>query len=454
MSDPVLLDQAQLAEAVRRFRTDESVLRTKFATLKNLQERDQQGDLAITRESQAEQTFNERVFADILGYRSMLQDPSGTYNLKPKVYANGNYNDFALGFFGDGQELTIVSAELKDANTDLDTPSTTDSRRRTPVEQAFDAAERMRGVKWVIVSNFRTIRVYRNGYKDAHHCFNIAEVNTIDKFREFYFVLCRDNLIVRSGESVMDRLYAGSLDVQALPPTAYATTLESIVSGSESFTFNAAEIAKSVWSAVRLFPGSSEVALWPILGAKRGAETDDEDGIILEFDSGREVRGEARFYRTGDVRIRTVYHRFRDNKIFEPRFLLLDTSSFIRFLDGFYRGLAMSPECTVRIGLESIRGAIANVGLGEDAFDAPGVITYTADKDTASASSPKPVSLPLPQPLDEAVFELCKTLFNGVAWCFSGVNVLSQFVSQSGEKRERLEFRDEAIRQAIRGELS
>lgn len=115
-------------------------------------------------ESRVEQSFNEQLFTRVLGYRTLFSHDALPYHLRPKNYASGNgrYDDFSLGFFwGDERDRVVATAEFKDPGTDLDAPQKDRREKISPVSQAFRAAAGFPSCAWVIVSNFRELRLYR-----------------------------------------------------------------------------------------------------------------------------------------------------------------------------------------------------------------------------------------------------------------------------------------------------
>jgi hypothetical protein len=134
-----------------------------LALLARLQRRYVECRLPRESESRVEQSFNEQLFARILGYRTLLSHDSLPYHLRPKNYAAiaRRYDDFSLGtFWGDERDLVTATAEFKDPGTDLDAPQTDRKEKLTSVEQAFRAARGFPSCAWVIVSNFRDLRLY------------------------------------------------------------------------------------------------------------------------------------------------------------------------------------------------------------------------------------------------------------------------------------------------------
>lgn len=112
-------------------------------------------------ETNVEQSWNEQVFAAVLGYQTQFSHDQLPFHLKAKNFQRGYYSDFALGFFGVGPDRVLVSAELKGPLSSLDAPQPgTSYGGRSAVQQAFLAARQQPGCVWVVVSNFAELRLY------------------------------------------------------------------------------------------------------------------------------------------------------------------------------------------------------------------------------------------------------------------------------------------------------
>lgn len=131
----------------------------KLELLRRVVRRDLEGVLPRLIESRVEQSWNEQIFARVLGYQTLFSHDSLPYHLEPKRYGNGLYDDFSLGLFGGGPERVVASAELKSPHADLDRPQP-GYGNISAVEQALRRAE-PEGVPWALVSNFVELRLYR-----------------------------------------------------------------------------------------------------------------------------------------------------------------------------------------------------------------------------------------------------------------------------------------------------
>jgi hypothetical protein len=157
------VDSSALRLAVAQRLAKEARAEEKLALLQRLQRRYVECNLPRESETRVEQSFNEQLFAQVLGYRTLLSHDSLPYHLRPKNYAAGSrrFDDFSLGtFWGDDRDLVVASAEFKDPGTDLDAPQTDRREKLSSVQQAFRAAHGFPSCTWVIVSNFRELRLF------------------------------------------------------------------------------------------------------------------------------------------------------------------------------------------------------------------------------------------------------------------------------------------------------
>jgi len=117
-----------------------------------------------------------------------------------------NEPDASLGFFGK-MDVTRVVIELKDAMTPLDKKQASRESKLTPVEQAFGYVPKYDRCDWVIVSDFKEMRLYHKSRgMGFYEKFSILELDRPAEFRRFYFCLCPNNLIDKDRKAVMDLL--------------------------------------------------------------------------------------------------------------------------------------------------------------------------------------------------------------------------------------------------------
>lgn len=167
-------------------------------------------DLEKTKETSVQGLFMTRLFRGVFGY-SEIVDEGDCYNQlrESKTVLDTTESDGALGFFykSTGTKDVRVVIELKDAKTPLDKKQNRSSHL-TPVEQAFSYANK-NGSKcgWVIVSNFIETRLYKSTSSLEYETFDMTKMDDEKEFLRFYFFMCKDNLILEHGKSVIDELY-------------------------------------------------------------------------------------------------------------------------------------------------------------------------------------------------------------------------------------------------------
>lgn len=173
-----------------------------FETIREWARRIDGGFLNRYTETQIEQAFVSAIFVGVLGYRHLGFE---TAHILPKPTGSPGRGipDAVLGTFnaGAGVERWRAVCEIKGLSVDLDAPQTSRHNRETPVQQAFRYALTGRpGIEWVIVTNFREIRLYRNGYMGAHQRWTLTELRDQDRFFEFWALLCQPHLAPETGD--------------------------------------------------------------------------------------------------------------------------------------------------------------------------------------------------------------------------------------------------------------
>ncbi len=149
------------------------------------------------------------IFCNVLGYKRRIESPK-QWNLahEQKTKTDATKADGALGFFTPEKEDIRVVIELKDANTDLDVKQHRKHDKRTPIEQAFSYAHKSgKKCRWVIVSNYKELRLYHADSSGEYEQFLITELINEDSLKRFYYVLSSSNLISEEKESIIDALY-------------------------------------------------------------------------------------------------------------------------------------------------------------------------------------------------------------------------------------------------------
>ena len=101
---------------------------------------------------------------------------------------------------------------MKGLKIDLDQPQVGRQERQTPVEQGFGyATGTVPGIDWVIISNFREIRLYKNGYIATFHRWFIEDLIDQNNLFEFYAILRPVALISDGINSFSMRLFKHSI---------------------------------------------------------------------------------------------------------------------------------------------------------------------------------------------------------------------------------------------------
>jgi type I restriction-modification system DNA methylase subunit len=145
------------------------------------------------RETSHDGEFIQRILIDVLGYKGSSAGTNWTV-AKNQPVGSGNV-DAALGSFSSDTAQIIAPFELKGAKTrDLD--ATMPGRNKSPVQQAWEYAMDAKGAKWVLVSNYREIRLYAVGYgrKDFER-FDLSQMTLPQNYARFMLLLSAENLL-------------------------------------------------------------------------------------------------------------------------------------------------------------------------------------------------------------------------------------------------------------------
>ena len=178
-----------------------------------------------SKETELQGNFLFDIFGKVLGYSSKLNNPSEwNLNQEQVTTVGGKFADGSLGFYNVNGEIIRVVIELKDPNTNLDERQHRHNDNRTPVEQAFGYQHRIgKDCKWVIVSNFNEIRLYHHSSSIEFEQFFIKELASDEKLKRFFFLLGKDNLIAKEGNSLIDSLFiSNEQDEQEITKKFYA----------------------------------------------------------------------------------------------------------------------------------------------------------------------------------------------------------------------------------------
>lgn len=148
--------------------------------------------------------FLSKLFIGLLGYTDALGGRSPfTLSQAVTTEVDATEADGTLGWFSaPGIGSTSAVVELKDARTNLDKRQLSRPDRLTPVDQAFLYANKFRGCRWVIVSNFVELRLYsvRHG-QTAYEQLWLRELADPDRLLECMSLLSPAALIGQDPDS-------------------------------------------------------------------------------------------------------------------------------------------------------------------------------------------------------------------------------------------------------------
>ncbi|MDG1287356.1 MAG: TaqI-like C-terminal specificity domain-containing protein [Rickettsiales bacterium] len=138
--------------------------------------------------------FIQRILVDVLGYTESSGASDGWTLTKNHQIGSGNV-DVALGNFESGKSDILAPFELKGAKTrDLDAIMA--GRNKTPVEQAWEYGTDNKGTKWVLVSNYREIRLYAYGHgRKEYDGFDLSKLTNPKNYAHFLLLLSPKNLL-------------------------------------------------------------------------------------------------------------------------------------------------------------------------------------------------------------------------------------------------------------------
>ncbi len=157
------------------------------------------GALFKQNERQLQGPFLSEIFDRLLGFSQIVGSQAG-YFMKPETSStqvkDNKTPDARLGWFGVNSEITRAVVELKSPGINLDKKQGVQYGNLTPVEQAFGYAVKDDGCRWVVVSNFTTIRLYRTDRGQGYcHIFEMTNIDTDESLSEFLFLMLRGNLL-------------------------------------------------------------------------------------------------------------------------------------------------------------------------------------------------------------------------------------------------------------------
>ena len=150
------------------------------------------GVLEKSKEEEFQGEFLYDIFTTVL-HATNKSDGQDEWNLERETTTqlDGQKADGVLGFFDkDGKKDIRAVIELKGAKVPLDQRQKRVGDTRTPVEQAFNYAPKYgKNCQWVIVSNYKEIRLYRANDMTEYQVFFLKNLRDDLEFKKFIYVL-------------------------------------------------------------------------------------------------------------------------------------------------------------------------------------------------------------------------------------------------------------------------
>ncbi len=148
---------------------------------------------ARAKETAVRSSLVHDVLIGLLGYKGL--DPERAYSLAEEESVARGAVDVALGRFDAEAREIAAPFELKGPTThDLDAPMP--GRGRSPVQQAWDYANDVKGAHWVLVSNCLEIRLYGFGRgRETYESFDLGRLDEPEEHARLYLLLAADRLL-------------------------------------------------------------------------------------------------------------------------------------------------------------------------------------------------------------------------------------------------------------------
>ena len=156
------------------------------------------GFLEKSKEEESQAEFLNDIFATVLRATNKFNGQN-EWNLQreTKTRIDGQKAEGVLGFFDiEGKKDVRAVIELKGAKVSLDVRQKRVGDTRTPVEQAFNYAPKYgKDCQWVIVSNYKEIRLYRSNDMTEYQVFFLEKLKDDLEFKKFIYILSFDALV-------------------------------------------------------------------------------------------------------------------------------------------------------------------------------------------------------------------------------------------------------------------
>lgn len=185
----------------RRVATDQPIPESHAETLRRWSVELARG--TFNRETSHDSEFIQRILIEVLGFIGSSEGGGEWTVAKNHPVGRGNV-DVALGSFGPSHEKIVGVLELKGARTrDLD--AVMPGRNKTPVQQAWEYAVDTRGVSWILVSNYRELRIYAMGWgRSAFERHDFSTAPTRETYWRLQKVFSAKALLGGGTQSLLD----------------------------------------------------------------------------------------------------------------------------------------------------------------------------------------------------------------------------------------------------------
>ena len=206
-------------------------------------------------ETQNDAEFIQRILIEILGYVGSSGGSAWTV-AKNQPVGSGNV-DVALGKFAAAANPQILAPfELKGAKTkDLD--ATMPGRNKSPVQQAWEYAMDAKGAQWVLVSNYREIRLYAVGYgRKDYEAFDLSTMmGNPHNYRRFMLLLSAENLLSGNTLKLLKDSDAAEKEITKELYAEYKATrsrlIDEIIGGNKKMApLRAVQLAQTIFDRV------------------------------------------------------------------------------------------------------------------------------------------------------------------------------------------------------------
>lgn len=250
------------------------------------------GDASIysRNEIQLEGDFKSRIMETILGYSPFGCGRPQTIQAKQQM-GSGTV-DIALGEFNDDATVIVAPFELKGADTrDLDAPMP--GRKITPVQQAWNYANSVAGVRWVLVTNFVEIRLYAFGEgNQVYETFDLRKLASPVEYARFLLILSAENFLGGETLALLDASRKADKEVSEQLYADYKMLRENLIFALDEATGGKSRI-QTISTAQKILDRVLFIAF-------------AEDSLLLPKDSIKQAYSSRDLYNP-----RPIWHNFR-----------------------------------------------------------------------------------------------------------------------------------------------